>query len=426
MENWAGNFEYQAARVHEPRDVEEVSGIVRDSEKVRVLGTRHSFNAIADAPGADLVSLKHLAGKPTLAGLDTPEPVVRVGGGMTYGRWCPWLDVEGWALHNLASLPDISVAGACATATHGSGDGLASLASAVVAMRIMDASGDVVEVSPATHGEWFAGAVVALGCLGPVVELTLKVEPSYEMSQHVYRDLPFEQLREHFDAITSAATSVSLFTDWRERRFTQVWLKQRTNASHPVPPMADFYGATPATQQMHPAPAFQGSAKNCTQQLGVSGPWHERLPHFRHGVTPSSGKELQSEYLVPRENALDAIEAVFELHKGITPHLYVSEIRTIAADDHWLSPCYQRDCIGIHFTWMPEREVVEALMRVIEARLVPMGARPHWAKRFTMPADAVRELYTERLEDFRTLAKRFDPAGNFRNPYVDEHIFGPA
>src|SRR6185437_9936106 len=134
---------------------------------------------------------------------------------------------------------------------------------------------------------------------------------------------------------------------------------------------------------------------NCTEQMGVRGPWYERLPHFRMGFLPSAGDELQSEYFVSRHHAVEAILAVERLREEITPHLLITEIRAIAADDLWLSPCYKRPSIAIHFTWKPDWNPVKRVLPLIERELASFSARPHWGKLFTMPESQLKPLYAK-------------------------------
>ena len=420
--NWAGNIEYSAARWHWPETVAQAQAIVRASRKLRVVGARHSFNTIADTP-ADMLSLERM---PETVTVDAEHQRVTVNAGLRYGRLGQLLDAAGYALHNMASLPHISVAGACATATHGSGDQNGNLASAVSALELIRADGELVRLSRQQQPDEFYGAVVGLGALGVVTALTLDVSPAFEMRQEVYEDLPLAQVEAHFDAITASAYSVSLFTDWQTERINQVWLKRRVGASRVAgdetyAPAPEFFGARPATRKLHPIGAL--SAESCTEQLGQPGRWNERLPHFRVDFTPSSGEELQTEYLLPRANALAALHAVRELRAPISPLLLISEIRTVAADRLWLSPCYQQPCVALHFTWRPDWPAVSQLLPRLEAALAPLGARPHWGKLFTMPPAQVQAGYP-RLADFRQLLNAYDPAGKFRNAFVDRTIFG--
>ena len=416
LKNWAGNIEYGTENLYSARSVEQVCEFVKSRERVKVLGTRHCFNGIADSRH-QFVSLKEMD---RLVSVDATARTVTVEGGVTYGRLCPLLDSKGWALHNLASLPHISIAGACSTATHGSGKTNGNLATAVSAMEIVNAAGEVVQLSRQEHGEDFSGAVAGLGALGAVTKVTLDVQPAFQMRQYVYENLPLSELKDNFDAIESAAYSVSLFTDWQRERISEVWLKCRMDQgpAFDAPPV--FYGAKKATRNLHPIAEL--SAENCTEQLGVAGPWYERLPHFRMGFTPSAGKELQSEYFVARHNATEAIRAVERLRDPVGAHLLISEIRTIAADELWTSPCYKRPSVAIHFTWKPDWPAVRKLLPLIEKELAPFRPRPHWGKLFTLPASQLHAAY-ERLPDFVALSRRFDPTGKFQNDFLEKTVF---
>lgn len=372
LTNWAGNYQYGVDRLYEVRSVDEVREAVRSKERLKALGTRHCFNGIADSRH-NLLSLRPMA---EVMELDPEAGTVTVEAGISYGQLCPYLEEKGFALHNLASLPHISVAGACATATHGSGVGNRNLASPVSGLELVTAAGDVRQLSRENDGDLFQGIVVHLGALGVLTRVTLDVEPTYRASQHVYLDLPMAALGDHFEEIVSAGYSVSLFTDWQERRVGEVWIKRRVEPGATPKAPADFFGARLADRNVHPIPEL--SAEPCTEQMGVVGPWYDRLPHFRMGFTPSSGEELQSEYFVPRSDAVEAIQAIERLGEQVGPHLLISELRTVAADDLWMSTAQGRDSLAIHFTWKPDWPAVRALLPVIERELAPFGVRPHW------------------------------------------------
>ena len=413
--NWAGNYTYSAPRLHYPETVDQVRSLAAGCNKVRALGSRHSFNEIADCT-EDLICLDRLD---RVMALDSERRTVTVDGGVRYGRLCRYLNDAGFALHNLASLPHISVAGACATATHGSGDGNGCLATAVSAMEIVTADGVLVALSRDRDGEVFPGAVVALGGLGVVTKLTLDVSPAFAMRQDVYEGLPLAKMEDHFETIVSSGYSVSLFTDWQSRAFSQVWIKRRVTDGGAFELAPHLFGAALATDHRHPIAEL--SAESCTEQMGVHGAWHDRMPHFRMDFTPSCGEELQSEYLVPRKHAWAAFRAVDRLRDQVAPLLLISEIRTVAADNLWMSPFYEQACVGIHFTWRKDWDAVRNLLPKIEAELASFDARPHWGKLFTMPATRLRSLY-KRLPDFQRLVQRYDPQGKFRNAFLDTYI----
>ena len=334
------------------------------------------------------------------------------------------LDQAGFALHNLASLPHISVGGTIATATHGSGVHNQNLATAAHALELVTADGKVLHLSRDHDGELFRTAVVHVGGLGVVTAVTLDLLPRFDMTQVVYEDLSFDQLEHNLEAILGAAYSVSLFTTWQNNRATQVWLKQKV-APGMTPPAYDalpkeFYGATLQTKKLHPLREMP--AQNCTEQMGSVGPWYARLPHFKMEFTPSSGDELQSEYFVPREHGYEAIRAVATLKDRITPHLLITELRTIAADDLPMSMHYKRDALAIHFTWKPQETEVRTVLPEIEAKLARFQVRPHWGKIFTMDAKTLQSRYPE-MPRYRELAARLDPQGKFRNDFLNRNIF---
>jgi len=412
--NWAGNYRYCSMELLEPKSLEEVKDLVVSRTNMRVLGSRHSFNGIADTGGSQL-SLRKMN---RVIDLDRVQRTVTVEGGIRYGDLCRYVNDHGYALHNLASLPHISVAGAVATATHGSGDLNASLASSVRAIELMKADGEVTVFTRGIDPE-FDGAVVGLGGLGVVTKLTLDLVPSFQVSQTVYDRLPFSVLEHGLDENLSSAYSVSLFTDWAEPIFNQVWVKRKVGINGEDEAPSDFFGALPAQEKRHMVTGQ--SVVNCSEQMGAPGPWYERLPHFRMEFTPSAGNELQSEYFVPRRHAIEAMRALGKLRDRIAPLLFISEIRSIALDTFWMSPCYRQDSVGFHFTWKPDWERVRQLLPLIERELEPFGARPHWAKLFTMESQMIQARY-ERLPDFRQLLLRYDPLGRFRNMFLDKYI----
>ncbi len=418
LSNWAGNIEYSTENVATANSVASVQDFVGKHSSFKTLGTRHCFNRIADS-SQQLLTADFAVQTPAI---DSAARTISLGPGIRYGTIAPMLEKSGFALHNLASLPHISVAGAITTGTHGSGVKNGNLSTVVVALEIVNAAGDIVALSRKANPDIFPGAVVGLGALGVISKVTLNIQPTFQVAQYVFENLSFDSLKDHFDQVLSAAYSVSLFTDWQNQRVNEVWLKHRIDpAKPPVKQRKDFFGATRATRNLHPIAAL--SAENCTEQMGTPGPWYGRLPHFKMGFTPSAGKELQSEYFVPRKNALDAILAVEKLHEQISPHLMITEIRTIAADDLWMSPAYKQDSVAVHFTWKPEWPEVSKLLPVIERELAPFNPRPHWGKLFTIPPAQLQSRY-EKLPEFIALAKKFDPQGKFRNEFLNTNIFG--
>ena len=409
-DNWAQSHSYRALAVERPADAGEVRELILRGSPVRALGSRHSFNDLADTSG-NLISLDRL---PVDLVIDEDARTASFSPGIRYGDLATLLQERGWALHNLASLPHISVAGAVATSTHGSGDRNGTLATAVAGLEFIDGTGTLVTL---TRGDAdFEGAVVGLGALGIVTRITLDIEPTFDVRQDLYNELPWDAAIEHFDEITGSAYSVSLFTTWVGDAIEIAWLKSRMDA--PVPPDS-LYGAVRQLVDEHMISTQPAS--NTTTQGGVPGPWNDRLAHFKLGFTPSNGDELQSEFLVPRRNVQAALAAMRELGPRIAPLLLITELRTMAADTLWLSGAYGTDAVGFHFTWKKLPVEVGALLPDIEAALLPLGARPHWGKVFTASAAQLAPLYP-RFDDFRALAGKYDPEGVFRNDFLTRKL----
>ena len=410
--NWAGNYTYHAQTLHEPNSVEEVQQLVSRLDQQKALGSTHCFNDIADSP-ANQISTKRLN---KVIALDKDEKTLTVEAGARYGDFAETLTEQGYALHNLASLPHISVAGACATATHGSGVKNGNLATAVVSVELVKPDGSLVTLTKDDPD--FYAVVVGLGAFGIITKVTLAIEEKYEVRQDVFLDLPLESAVTHFDKIMASGYSVSLFTDWMDKKISEVWIKRRMDED--VSELTDFYGAKPASKNIHPIAAL--AAENCTEQMGIPGPWFNRLPHFKMGFTPSAGAELQSEYFVPRKNAVDALLAIESMRDQIHPHIMISEIRSIAADNFWMSPCYQQDSIAFHFTWKQNTNEVLELLPKIETVLDPFNVRPHWGKLFSLDAKKLQSRYAKHA-DFLSLAKTYDPTGKFKNSYLTKNIY---
>jgi xylitol oxidase len=409
--NWAGNYTYRAKKLHQPATIEQVQEVVASAASVHVLGSRHSFHGIADS--LELISLENL---PADVVVDHEAQTVSLGAGVKYGELVKTLKDEGVALHNLASLPHVSVGGAVATATHGSGVTCGNLATAVAGLEIVTSSGEILKVSRGDPN--FDGMVVGLGALGAVTRIILDVQPAYEVKQRVFEGLSWQMLYDHFDEITSCGYSVSIFTRWGEAN-DQVWVKSRTDESDQV--KGDLFGAVAATVNRHPIIGLDPTP--CTPQLGLPGLWSDRLPHFRMGHTPSSGEEIQSECFVPRRHAIEAIEAMRALANKMRPILLVSEIRRVAADWLWMSMNYGEDSVSIHFTWKREPDAVQQMVIQIEDALALFETRPHWGKVFHADAAAIAPLY-KRHSDFVHLQEQLDPRGAFRNAWLKARVLG--
>jgi xylitol oxidase len=402
LQTWSGTYRFTARQVIAARTIDDVRRAVAAGGRVRALGTRHSFNDLADN-GATLVTVTGIAPDPVL---DEASRTVTVGAGTSYGAIAAWLQERGWALGNLGSLPHISIAGAIATGTHGSGNRNRILSAAVAGLDYVDADGELRHARPSDPG--FDAMAVGLGAFGIVVRVTLDIEPSYLVRQDAYTGMSWDGVLADLDGIMSAAYSVSLFTDWSGESL-QAWVKRRLAEPEDAVP-GEFFGAR---RDCGPPRLVDAPVDNLTAH-GVAGPWSQRLPHFRTGVPPSNGDEIQSEYFVERHSGAQALDAVRRLARLITPLLLVSEIRTTASDRLWLSGSYDRETLAIHFTWRNRPGPVNAAVREVEVALAPFGARPHWGKVSHVQASQLELLYP-RLRDARALFERLDPDGRFSN-----------
>ena len=413
MMNWSGTVAFANTALHGPRTVNELRAIVSASTSCRVVGSAHSFSRIVATTGA-LISLADL---PTRIEIDAASSTVTVSSATLYGELAIGLHAAGFALHNLASLPHISVAGACATGTHGSGIGNGPLSSSVAAVELVTASGDLVRLA---HGDQdFPGAVVSLGALGALTALTLRIEPTYEIAQHVFTGLPVHVAATQLCEILALGYSVSLFTSWGGDVVDQVWVKRRVDGGPIDVALLLEGGAQPSSRTMHPIARMPADA--CTVQQGVPGPWHERLPHFALAYMPSAGDEIQSEYFVASDHAADAMRAILAVRDVIRGPLLVSEIRAVAADDQWLSMSHERASVAFHFTWISDVRLVMPAIAAVEAAIAPFAPRPHWGKVFSIDPTVVRSRYRMWNAACEVMT-RLDPNGTFRNDFIRQHF----
>lgn len=397
---------YHFGREHHPRDLDALRTLVAGSSRLRPVGTAHTFNDLPDAaPDADVDAVSLATFDGVQVGDD--RTWVKVGAGLTHARLAVALEPHGLALENLASLPHLNVAGAVATATHGSGSRTRNLATQVRAVELVLASGDLLTLRRDEPD--FEGAVVGLGLLGVVHALELDVVPAVDHRQLVLHDDDVEGLPDRLHAILDLGRSVSVFTRWDDGPH-RVWVKWRTDDPTPDHRALDL---RLADEPEHPIAGLD--AVHCTLQGGVPGPWVERLPHFRPGFLPSVGDEVQSEYHVPREHGPDAARAVASVGHLLDAALMTSEIRAVAADTLWLSPQLDRDTCSFHFTWTGDTTLAAAAALVVEEALAPFSPRPHWGKHFAMD---VRDVHP-RLPDFLDLRERLDPGRTFVNPWAE-------
>jgi xylitol oxidase len=404
MQNWSKNVEFNDRGYFQPESLIELQELVRSNQKIRARGTAHCFNEIANTSSYAI----NLAKMPKIIEVSAATNSVKVSSGLTYGELAPELHSQGWALNNLASLPHISIAGSISTGTHGSGIKNQNLANQVLSLDIVTAEGELRHIDRTNPA--FNALVVGLGLGGIVYQYELKIEPTFEIRQVIYPEIPFDVLQRNFDQILGTAYSVSYFTDWGSAQVGNLWCKFRDDEVIPE----SVGGSAQADKKYHPIPSVDPVA--CTDQLGESGDWHQRLSHFKLEFTPSVGEEIQTEFFVDRKDAAAAIEAVSKLGEEITPLLWITELRTLAADDLWLSGAYQRDTLAIHFTWKKDLAIFPVIERV-EAALRPFNYRPHWGKVFTADGKYLSSVYPK-MSEFKALVEALDPASKFENTFI--------
>ena len=404
MQNWSKNVDFNDRAFLQPESLVELQELVRSNQKIRARGTAHCFNEIANTSSYAI----NLAKMPRVIEVSAATNSVTVSAGLKYGELAPALHNQGWALNNLASLPHISIAGSISTGTHGSGAKNQNLANQVLSLDIVTAEGELRHIDRANPA--FNALVVGLGLGGIVYQYELKIEPTFEIRQVIYPGIHLDVLQRNFDQIMGSAYSVSFFTDWGSDQVGNLWCKFRDNETIPE----SIGGSTKADKKYHPIPSVDPVA--CTEQLGESGYWHERLSHFKLDFTPSVGEEIQTEFFVDRRDAAAAIEAVSKLGDEITPLLWITELRTVAADDLWLSGAYQRDTLAIHFTWKKDLAIYP-LIEKVEAALRPFNYRPHWGKVFTADAEYLKSVYPK-MSEFKALVEALDPSKKFENSFT--------
>ena len=414
-QNWATNIRFQAAKFELPKSIEQLQEIVQKAAKIRVVGAGHSFNDIADTTGT-LISLDSL-NQPIE--IDHEQKTATFHGGMTYADIAPILHDAGYGLPNLSSTPQTTVIGSCMTGTHGSGDGNKILADQISALELVNAEGELVHLSRETHGEKFSGIVVSLGGCGIVTQVTLDLVPTYSMQHEFYRQLPLSEMFAHFDEMMGSGYSVSLGSRWQSEMAELALIRRRLNDDKAVPVSPTFFGATLIDGELFNNYPME---RITFQENGVAAPWYERLPFFNIRTTINGENERQSEYFVRREDGVGALMAVKALGEQMASFIKITEIRTIAADDIWLSPAYQQDCVAIHFSWLGMDQEIIRFLPTLEKALAPFDPRPHWGKMFTMQPAAVRTCFPK-MADFKTLLAEFDPQGKFLNDYLAKYIY---
>ena len=412
MQNWAKNITFSSQNYIEIENLTQLQKVIESSNKLKVVGTSHSFSEIADTTGT-LISLKNLDSE---IEIDEKSQTVKVSAGTSYANLAKYLEKNGWALSNLASLGEISIAGAVMTGTHGSGSNNKVLSDSVVAIEMILSSGDKFVIDRKNFAQ-FSGFVVSFGALAVFTKLTLKIVRSFSVKQVVYENVPIQSVLENFNEIFDRPYSASYFSNWSPKNTGQIWMKFLDDDKYPEL-QSKAYGGNLALSNQHPVKV--NDPGNCTEQMGVAGKWLFRLPHFRLNSSPASGDEVQTEYLVDRDHVQGYINELTKIGEDIAARVYATEIRTISSDDLWLSGAYGRETVGFHFTWKKSPEVKDFLPE-IENILGKNNGRPHWGKLFSTPRAQLIDRYPM-YEEFRQLIQKYDSGNKFRNKFIEQYF----
>lgn len=451
--NWCGNVRFGGTPLV-PESVEQLQEAVRlATPPIRVVGRGHSFSPLAECVGGSLLCLARLNRV-----LDFRAPTsmgsmgsITVEGGTTYSEIARFLGRQG-ALRNLPSCPQFTVAGAIATATHGSGVTHQNLAADVTMLEFVAGDGSLICYEDGETATLLEGLRVHLGCLGVVSRLTLVVCPFYEVETFCYIDVPLAPMIENLPALWTTCDSLSVWTSGfgRGPGAGTCWMVFRHFCPHWKPSAAVPEHTPPQELLLHGGSFLQGPVNRyCTDPhepvtITPTGKraWHDALTQTLHEgqETSMTTTDIQAEFFVALQHAQAAIRAVWgtarewsfsspwgatgEPMKGLVDAM---EFRQVKGDGAWLSPQHI-DSLGIHISFNSDpgrRAEVEACLHLLEAALEPFDARAHWGKLAPLTTAPARleELYDDRLRCFRALCGVHDPSGKFRNVWVRRALF---
>ncbi|KAI1701064.1 FAD binding domain-containing protein [Ditylenchus destructor] len=415
LHNWGDNFLFSTQNIQYPTTVEEVQEIVQNADKVRVVGTRHSFSTCADSPDTILSTLA----LKNIIGFDDSVPSITVQAGIAYTDLNPYLQYLGFALPNLATLAEISVGGASQTGAHGSGLSNQCLASHIRSLKIVLANGTLATYGP--NDPELKAIALGVGAFGVITQVELKVEPTFNITNYFFLNMTAQNLYDHFDEIENTGYTAQLFTDFSTPGvWGQIMIMDRSGSNANIGSLQNLYGATRATTKVSPILALPPTY---LVDQGVEQPWYFGLVDYHLGLSGFDGGEIQSEYFLPYENAVAAIKAVTTLSDLIAPRVHTMLIRTIKGDDLWLSEMYsQSSVVAIHFTWKLNMTAVMEVLPQIEQLLIPYCAKPHWGKVFAQGPETFLHCYPK-LADFKQLAEQLDPTHKFRNQFLEDNVF---
>jgi L-gulonolactone oxidase len=427
--NWAGDQRCVPTAIERPGSIAELTEAIgradADGRRVRVAGAGHSFSDIVCTDGA-MIKLDRLA---DVLDIDRGSGLVRVQAGITIHELNWRLAEHGLALENLGDIDVQSIAGAISTATHGTGARLRNIPAQVRALTLALADGSTLECSEQNDPEVFRAARVGLGALGVVAEVTLRCVPAFRL-HGVDRPAPLQETLERFEELALANDHFEFFvfphTDTaltRTNNRTELAARPRSRAS--------AY-ANDVLLTNHAFGLFCGLGRRLPTQIPrinrlvtrVAGSNQRVDRSDRIFASPRLVRFTEMEYSLPRERTVEAVRGVLALvqREGFAVPFPV-EVRTVAADDAFLSTATGRDSgfVAVHMykgmEWEPYFRAVEALMH-------ELGGRPHWGKRHFQTAATLRERYPD-WERFQSVRRRLDPKGRFANDWT-ERVLGPA
>lgn len=428
-QNWGRSASVRPVRVERPRSPEGVQRAVKAAQAqgltVKAVGAGHSFTGIAVAPGV-LLELDDMQG---LVSADAGSGLVTVLGGTRLHRMPGLLAPYGLAMQNLGDIDRQSIAGAIATGTHGTGKGFGGIATQVRGLTLVTAEGEFLRIDAERNADMLSGAVVGLGALGIVVEVTLQCVPAFllhAVDSRVPIDDALETLHEraadadHLEFYWHPHTDVALMK-------TQTRLPESA-ARHPIPMLRRWvdetvlsngvFGAYCAASRIAPAiiPPFNRLAVRLTGHAEYTDRSHRVLVHDR------AVRFREMEYAIPADDVVPAVQAIRKLidQRGWRIEFPI-EVRFAAADDLWLSTAYGRDSayVAVHRYW---RADPRAYFDAVEQIMLDLGGRPHWGKLHSLDDEQLRARYP-RFDDFLALRNRLDPGRLFGNRHL-ERVLG--
>uniref|UniRef100_A0A915D0Y3 FAD-binding PCMH-type domain-containing protein n=1 Tax=Ditylenchus dipsaci TaxID=166011 RepID=A0A915D0Y3_9BILA len=418
--NWGGNFNFSTQDIKYPTTTAGVQQLVKECKgKIRPVGTRHSFSEIANTNDT-LICLVHMN---LILSVDPSVPSVTVQAGITYTDLIPFLQSIGLAIPMMASLGEISIAGAINTAVHGSGAGIGNLATQVLGLQMVLADGSVVQYSKGQNDTELAAATVGLGALGIVTQVTLQAQPTYNLAINVFENMDMSVLDTQLYNITHSGYAINMWSTFGTPGvLDQVWIttKVDSNGVNAYGNVSQLYGAPAATAQSSPIAALPPTY--VVPQMGIVGPYYERLTDYDLGLSGQEGQQTQSEYYVDFDDFVPALKALQTLSAEINAVVYVALFRITEKDELWMSPQYKKTTMAIHFSWQPKLDQVMALLPKIEAALAPFNPIPHWGKLYTLKPEQYLPLLPK-YPEWREQVELHDPTHKFRNKWLEENIF---